>query len=106
MLLMAVFVTALLLFVSDSFAFKQSGRAESDGQSSDSARKAEELFQDALLLSNTRDSKPTRQRLQEAMRLWAQISKPEKAAQAALQLGDRYKQTRRYEDTLYCYKQA
>ena len=40
------------------------------------------------------------------MRLWAQIGKPEKAAQAALQVGDRYKQVRKYHDALYCYKQA
>jgi CHAT domain-containing protein len=99
---MAFFVTALLLFAFDSLAFEKSGRA----QSSESARKAEELFQDALLLSDTSDSKSTRLRLQESMRLWAQIGKPEKAAQAALQVGDRYKQVRKYQDALYCYRQA
>ncbi|HST19599.1 MAG TPA: CHAT domain-containing protein [Blastocatellia bacterium] len=104
--LMAFFVTALLLFASDSFAFKQSGKAESDRQSSESARKAEELFQDVLRMPNIIDSEPKRLRLQESMRLWEQIGKPEKAAQAALQVGDRYKQVRKYHDALYCYTQA
>jgi tetratricopeptide (TPR) repeat protein len=106
MSLMAFFVTALLLFASGSLLFKQSVRAENDRQSSEPARKAEELLQNALLLSDTTDRESTRLRLQEAMRLWAQIGNPERAGQAALQIADRYKQTRRYEDALYCYRQA
>ena len=105
MSLMAFFVTALLLFAVDSLAFNQSGNQSSESAKK-SAKKAEELFQEALLLANTKDHESTRLRLQESMRLWAQVGKPEKAAQAALQVGDSYKQVRKYQNALYCYKQA
>ena len=45
-------------------------------------------------------------RLQEDMRLWVQMREPGKSAKAALQIGDRAKQTRYYQDALYYYKQA
>ncbi|MGA9773597.1 MAG: CHAT domain-containing protein [Blastocatellia bacterium] len=99
----ALFLSALLLIASDSLAFRQSGSAD---QSSEIAAKAEELFQDALHLASIRDSKSARLRLLEAMRLWIEAGKPEKAAQAALQLGDSYKQIREYHDALYYYKRA
>ena len=106
MLLVAFFVTALLLFASDSLAFKESGGAESVRQSSETAKKAEELLQNTLLQFSTNDLETTRLRLQEVMSLLAQIGKPEKTAQVALQIADRYRQIRRYDDALYFYRQA
>lgn len=103
---MAFLITVLLLVTSDSFAFKRNKMAESEQQAPGSAGRAEESFRDALNLSATKDRELTLQRLQEAMSLWEQGGRPERAAQAALQIGDRYKQTRRYNEAIYHYKQA
>jgi CHAT domain-containing protein len=106
MSLTAFVVTAVLLIGSDSLASKQVVTAGGARQSPETAKQAEELFQDALLLSDTRDGESARRRLQEAMRLWVQMREPGKAAKAALQMGDRCKQARKYQDALDYYNQA
>lgn len=102
----AFVLTAVLLMVSDSLAFGQGDRGESARQSPEAASQAEALFQDALLLADTLERESARLRLLEAMRLWVQMREPEKAAKAALQIGNRYKQAREYLDALDYYKKA
>jgi CHAT domain-containing protein len=104
--LIAFVVIAVLLLVSGSLAFEQDGRGGGERQSPQAARQAEELFQEALLLSDTQEREAAHRRLQEAMRLWVQMRESGKAAKAALQMGDRYKQARKYRDALEDYKQA
>lgn len=105
MSLKVFFVTAVLLLACDALAFGQSVRAGSERQSSEGASQAEKLFQDALFLSDTKDRDLARQRLQEAMRLWVQMREYGKAANAALQMGDRYKHSMEHQAALY-YKLA
>jgi CHAT domain-containing protein len=100
--LIAFVVSAVLLLASNSLAFQHSDRKGSE----EAARQAEELFQKAWLLSGPGDRELARARLQEAMRLWVQVREPGKAAKAALQMGDRDKQARKYQDALYYYQQA
>lgn len=64
------------------------------------------MFQDAILLSDKQDSKPARLKFQEAMRLWIQMREPGKAAGAALQIGDRNKHARAYQEALDDYRLA
>jgi len=99
-------VTAVLLIVADSLAFEQGDRGGSERQSSETASQAEALFQNALRLSDTQESESARLQLQAAMRLWVQMRAPGKAAQAALQMGDRSKQSRKYADALKYYRLA
>jgi len=75
-------------------------------RSSQIIKRAERLFQEALSLSSTKDRELARERLREAMHLWVQASQRSKAAQAALQMGDRYREARRYQESLYCYERA
>lgn len=102
----AFILTAVLLVAFDSLAFAQGDRSRSERQSQETASQAEALFQNALLLSDNEDSKSARLQLQEAMRLWMQIREPGKAAMAALQVGDRYKKARKYQDALNYYRRA
>lgn len=102
----AFVVTALVLIASDSLAIEQVDKELSERQSPELAKRAEELFQNALILSDTQKREPARLQLQEAMRLWVQMREPGKAAKAALQVGDRYKQARMYLDALEYYNQA
>ena len=102
----ALIVTGVLLIASYSSAFEQRDRGRSESQSPESERQAEELFRQALLSCDTTDRKSTRLRLQEAMSIWARMREPGKAAKAALQIGDRYKQARRYQEALDYYEQA
>jgi CHAT domain-containing protein/tetratricopeptide (TPR) repeat protein len=105
--LTALAVTAILLLIAaDAFAIHQGDRKASERQSPEAARQAAELFQEAWLLSGQKDRTRARARLQEAMRLWVQVREPGKAAKAALQMGDRDKQARNYQDALYYYRQA
>src|SRR5437016_12450115 len=104
--LIAFVVTAVVLIVAVSLAFEQGGRGGGVRPSPEAARQAEELFQEALLLSDTQEREAAHRRLQEAMRLWVQMRESGKAAKAALQMGDRYKQARKYRDALEDYKQA
>ena len=101
MSLIAFVVSVVLLIVSNSLASHQGER-----QAPKAASKAEESFQQAWLLSGPKDRVLARARLQEAMRLWVQTGEPEKAAKAALQMGDRDKQVRKYQDALYYYQIA
>ncbi len=102
----ALIVIGILLIASYSSAFEQRDRGRSERQSPESESQAEELFRQALLSCDTTDRKSTRLRLQEAMSIWTRMREPGKAAKAALQIGDRYKQARRYQDALDYYEQA
>lgn len=102
MRLITLVVVAVALIAPHSPALEQS-RRRSESRSSADAKRAEELFREALLLSVTRERASARQRLQEAMRLWMSAREPEKAASAALQIGDRYKQAGRYHASLDHY---
>jgi len=99
-------VTAVLLIASYSLALAQGDRSGSERQSSETGTRAESLFQNALVLSDNQDSESARLRLQEAMHLWVQMREPGKAAKAALQMGDRCKQAKNYQDALNYYRQA
>lgn len=99
-------VTAALLIASVPLAFAQRTRSGSERQSSDTLSNAEAAFQNALLLSDGEAHESARLQLQEAMRAWVRMREPEKAAKAALQLGDRYKQARKYPDALNYYRLA
>ncbi|HEY3135454.1 MAG TPA: CHAT domain-containing protein [Blastocatellia bacterium] len=94
------------LIAADSLALPHGAKGETQGHSSEAQQSAEELFRDAMLLSDTQQPEAARLRLQQAMRLWVQIREPGKAARAALQMGDRCKQARKYQDALDYYKQA
>jgi CHAT domain-containing protein len=102
----ALIATAVLVLASDSLAFAQGDRAGSNGPAAETARHAEALFQEALLLADTEERESARLQLQEAMRVWVRMSEPGKAAAAALQMGDRYKQARKYQDALNYYRLA
>jgi CHAT domain-containing protein len=99
-------ITAVLLIVSPSLVFAQGDRSESERQSPEKETQAESLFQNALVLFDNRESESARLRLQEAMHLWVQMREPGKAAKAALQMGDRCKQAKDYQDALNYYRQA
>lgn len=75
-------------------------------QSSETTRRAEELFQEALSLADSKDSERAQDRLRNAMELWLQMSEPHKAALAAIQIGHFYKEARKYQHSLECYEQA
>jgi CHAT domain-containing protein len=97
---------AFLLIASDSLAFEQVDRGGSKHQSPETASQAEALFLNAMLLADTEERESARLQLQAAMRIWVQLREPGKAAKAALQMGDIYKQARKYQDALNCYRQA
>jgi CHAT domain-containing protein len=98
--------SALLLIASTTVAFGQDGKEKNGTQSSELARQAEASFQEAVALSTTKEREMGRLRLLAAVRLWKQIGEPEKAARACLQMGDSYKQGKRYQESLYYYDQA
>ncbi len=102
----AFILTGVLLIAFDSLAFAQGDGSRSERQSPETASQAEALFQNALLLFDNQDSKSARLQLQEAMRLWIRMREPEKAAMAALQMGDRHKQGREYQHALDYYRLA
>jgi CHAT domain-containing protein/tetratricopeptide (TPR) repeat protein len=104
----ATILIALALIVL-AHGLDASGLSVNDGhtpQASEPAKKAEELFREALTLSSTKDREAGRLRLLEATRIWMQLGEPEKAARACLQMGDFFKQGKRYQDSLHYYKQA
>ena len=102
----AFIVTGVLLVASDSFAFRQRDKGRSERQSPVTHKLPEELSQDALLVSDTHEHRTGRLRLQQAMPIWMQRREPGKAAKAALQVGHRYKQARKYLEALDHFKQA
>ena len=95
--LIALAVSAALLIASASPAFAQPQGAR---------ERAEASFQDALISLDAGDLASVRLRLLEAIRLWSQINEPAKAAKAALQIGDRFKQARQYSDAIDYYNEA
>jgi CHAT domain-containing protein len=101
--LSALLASAILLGASDSVVFSQNERNERQAAAQKSA---EALFEDALLLSGSEQHETARMWLQQAMRLWAARREPGKAAKAALQMGERCKQTKEYQEALYYYNQA
>jgi tetratricopeptide (TPR) repeat protein len=72
----------------------------------ESTSKAEALFKEALSLSSTKDKVLARDRLSEAMRLWTRMGEPEKVVRSSLLMGDSYKRLKRFQESLYYYKQA
>ena len=98
----AFVVSGFLLIAYPAAAFWQNTKEKDPAPSA----RAEEYFQEALALCGTRERELARKRLLEAMRLWGEMREPEKAAQAALQLGDCYGQARRYNESLYYYNQS
>ncbi|MGA9768034.1 MAG: CHAT domain-containing tetratricopeptide repeat protein [Blastocatellia bacterium] len=100
-------LSVLLLIASGHVVSGRDGDSGSSSpQSSEAAKPPETILQEALTDSATKDRETVRLRFFEAMSLWTARQEPEKAAQAALQMGDCYKQAMRYQDSLYYYKLA
>ena len=97
---------AFLLLAAGPPAFAQGERRGSEHLSTEAVKQAEALLQSALRLSDRPTREPSYQQLLEAMRLWRLAGEPDKAAMAALQLGDGYQQGLSYDNALDCYKQA
>jgi tetratricopeptide (TPR) repeat protein len=104
--LSSLIVTGILLIAFCTPISAQRDRELSRRPSAEAESQAEELFRQALISSDTTDRKSTRLRLQEAMSIWTRLRESEKAAQAAVQIGDRYRQERKYQDALYYYDLA
>jgi tetratricopeptide (TPR) repeat protein len=102
----AFVVSAFLLLASDSLAFEQGDREGSERPSSQTASQAEALFQNALLMADSQNSRSARLQLKDAMHIWVRLREPGKAAKAALQIGDRHKLARDYQEALNCYRLA
>jgi CHAT domain-containing protein len=102
----AFVVAVFLLTAFTSLLCAQSNSSESSRQSPQVASQAEELFQNALLLFDSQKDDLARQQLLEAMYLWRQMNEPGKAAQAAMHMGGRYKQARKYKEALDYFHQA
>jgi CHAT domain-containing protein/tetratricopeptide (TPR) repeat protein len=103
----SLFVVSLALLSASGLPVGAQGVSRrSEPQAQEEASRAEALFQNALLLIDTQEGVSARLQLQEAMQLWIRIGEPGKAGKAALQVGDHYKQGRKYQDALNLYKQA
>lgn len=103
-IILAVFLfSAALLKDSTLPAFARTGSAP---QVAEPAKKAEELFQAALMLTSTSNRTLARARLLQALQLWIEAGEPEKAARACLQMGDHCKRNKHYQESLHYYKQA
>lgn len=66
----------------------------------------EQLFVEAMRLAETGDRADVGRRLDEACLLWTKRGDPERAARARLQLGDLYRNGKRYDESLNQYRQA
>jgi len=86
-------------------AFAQNASVKGSYQSKTSIE-ADESFESALLSSENGDSKSARLQLERAMDLWIRTQEPGKAAQAAVQLGDRYRNRKEYQAALSLYHLA
>jgi CHAT domain-containing protein/tetratricopeptide (TPR) repeat protein len=84
----------------------QSGRDRNAPPSAEAARQAEALFQKALLHFDAQEDEVARRQLQEALEMWMSSGESGKAGQAALQIAERYKQARKYDDALKYYQQT
>ncbi len=102
--LTALLLSALLLIAANATAFRQS--VSSERLMPVAQTSAEALFEEALLLAGTDQRETARTRLQQAMSLWAERGELEKAAPAALQMGNSCKQFQDYPEVLYYYDQA
>jgi tetratricopeptide (TPR) repeat protein len=99
-------VIAVLPIAADPLAFVQTARGGSDLPSPEAEGQAESFFQNALLLSGSEEFESARVQMQEAMRIWVRRREPGKAAKAALQMGNRYKQAGKYQAALNYYQLA
>jgi CHAT domain-containing protein len=95
-----------LLPPSNRAAFGQEGKGTNPSPSVPIAKTAEQLFQEAVTLSSTGEPKSGLEQLTAAMRLWIQMHEPQKAARAAIQVGESFKQAKRYQESLFCYSRA
>src|SRR6185503_13406138 len=103
---LAIPLLGLLLFASFSVVFGPNVRASGAAQAIESQKRAEELFLEALKLSATKEKELTRTQLSEAVGLWVQAGKQEKAALACIRIGDSYRLGKKYQEALYHFKQA
>lgn len=102
---LAALLTTASLIPGIETALGQGNREQRITPSPEIARRAEELFREALTLTGIREGEP-RLLLREAVDLWVQMCEPERAARASLQLGDSYSWEKEFQESLYCYKQA
>lgn len=66
----------------------------------------EQLFVEAMKLAETDDRADVGKRLDEACLLWIKRGDPERAARARLQIGDLYRNDRRYDESLSQYSRT
>jgi len=66
----------------------------------------EQLFVEAMKLAETGDRADVVKRLDEACLLWTKRGDPERAARARLQIGDLYRNDKRYDESLGQYRQT
>lgn len=102
----AFIATAILLIAAEPRAFTQENRGRIQRQSLEVATQPGELFQEALVLSDTQEREAAHSRLQQAMHLWVLSRDPGRAAEAALQMGHHCNQAGNYDEALYYYNQA
>lgn len=98
-------MTVVLLMASDSRAFAGTDQ-DVERQSTETASRAEALFQTALRLADGPDGTPARQNLNEAVRIWLQLNDQERAAKALVEIADLCGQAKKYPDALGYYRQA
>jgi CHAT domain-containing protein len=104
---LSVSIVMLLMLIAAALnASGQNGLEKITPQSSGSERRAAELFEEALAFSRTKERDLGRARLSEAVRLWVQMRESDKAARACLQMGDSYRQGKKYQESLRYYSQA
>lgn len=107
--LIVIRVAALVMVAMWLMAAGQVGVAQDakDGLATDEIeRAAEQFFQEAITESQIGDPKSGLRRFDEAARLWMQVRQPEKAARAAVQLGDSFKLGKSYYEALSCFRKA
>jgi CHAT domain-containing protein len=99
-------LSAILLAACALIGSGQDTKDKKAVQTSELANQAEAYFQEAVVLSTTKERELSRSRLMQAKGLWLQINEPDKAARACLQMGDCCKQNKEYQASLYYYNQA
>jgi CHAT domain-containing protein len=91
---------------SNRAAFGQESKGTNPSPSVPIAKTAEQLFQEAVTLSSAGEPKSGLEQLTAAMRLWIQMHEPQKAARAAIQVGESFQRAKRYQESLSCYRKA
>lgn len=102
----ALVVSVMLLVAAASQGFAQAVTEPGGRLSAEAGRLADEAFQEArrLIILEQRDA--ARLRLLDAMRLWTEARAPDRAAQAALEIGALHRQAGRYAEALAAYRLA